>query len=44
MEKETLLYIAALLGCFVVGCCVALGLRLADSREIVPMKGAQCRL
>ena len=41
MKKDVLLYIAALIGCFLVGCCVTLGLRLADSREIIPMKGGQ---
>ena len=41
MKKDTLLYIAALVGCFLIGCCVTLGFRYADSQEIKPMKGGQ---
>jgi len=41
MKKDTLLYIAALVGCFLIGCCVTLGFRYTDTREIRPMKGGQ---
>ena len=41
MKKDILLYIAALIGCFLLGCCVTLGFRIADSREIKPLKGGQ---
>ena len=38
MKKDVLLYIAALVGCFLIGCCVTLGFRYADSQEIKPIK------
>lgn len=41
MKKDTLLYILALLGCFLLGCAIALGLKTADSQEIKPLKGGQ---
>ncbi len=41
MKKNTLLYILALLCCFVLGCAVALGLRIADSQRIEPLAGGQ---
>ena len=41
MKKETLLYIAALVGCFLIGCCAALSFKIIDSQEIKPMKGGQ---
>ena len=36
MKKNTLLYILALIVCFLVGCGVALGFKIADSQEINP--------
>jgi len=41
MKKDILLYIAALIACFLIGCLVTLGFRLADSQEIKPMNGGQ---
>ena len=41
MKKNTLLYILALVGCFVLGCAVSLGLSIWDSQTIKPMKGGQ---
>ena len=41
MKKDTFLYILALLGCFLLGCAIALGLKTADSQEIKPLKGGQ---
>lgn len=41
MKKDTLLYIAALVGCFLIGCCVMLGFRFVDNQEIKPLKGGQ---
>lgn len=41
MKKNTLLYIAALLGCFLLGCAISLGLSRWDSREIRPLSGGQ---
>lgn len=41
MKKDTLLYILALIVCFLVGCGVALGFKIADSQEITPMKDGQ---
>jgi len=41
MKKDTLLYILALLVCFVLGCGIALGFKIVDSQEIAPMKGGQ---
>ena len=41
MKKDTLLYIAALIGCFLFGCCITLGFRIMDSQEIKPLKGGQ---
>ena len=41
MKKDTLLYIAALVGCFLFGCCITLGFRIMDSQEIKPLKGGQ---
>ena len=41
MKKNTLLYILALIGCFVLGCAVSLGLSIWDSQSIRPMKGGQ---
>ena len=41
MKKNTLLYILALIGCFVLGCVVSLGLSIWDSQTIKPMKGGQ---
>ena len=41
MKKDTFLYILALIGCFVLGCAAALGLRAFDSQEIKPLKGGQ---
>lgn len=41
MKKDTLLYIAALVACFLIGCGVTLGFKLADSQEIKPLKGGQ---
>lgn len=40
-KKNTLLYCAALLVCFLLGCAVSLGLRLWDSQRIVPLSGGQ---
>lgn len=41
MKKNTLLYLLALLGCFLLGCAVSLGLSLLDSQTIKPMQGGQ---
>ena len=41
MKKDTLLYILALIVCFLLGCGAALGFRILDSQEIKPMKGGQ---
>lgn len=41
MKKNTLLYLLALLGCFLLGCAVSLGLSFGDSQTIKPMKGGQ---
>ena len=41
MKKDTLLYILALIVCFLVGCGIALGFKIADSQEIKPMQGGQ---
>ena len=41
MKKNTLLYLLALVGCFLLGCAVSLGLSIWDSQTIKPMKGGQ---
>ena len=41
MKKDTVLYILALLVCFLIGCGVALGFKIADSQEIKPLKGGK---
>ena len=41
MKKNTLLYLLALAGCFLLGCAVSLGLSIWDSQTIKPMKGGQ---
>lgn len=41
MKKNILLYCAALVVCFLLGCAVSLGLRLWDSQRIEPLAGGQ---
>ena len=41
MKKNTLLYLLALAGCFLLGCAVSLGLRFFDSQAIKPLRGGQ---
>ena len=41
MKKNTILYILALILCFVLGCSAALFLRYVDAQEITPMSGGQ---
>lgn len=41
MKKNTILYILALVLCFVLGCSAALFLRYVDAQEITPMSGGQ---
>lgn len=41
MKKNTILYILALVLCFVLGCSAALFLRYVDAQEIKPMSGGQ---
>ena len=41
MRKQTLLYLLALAGCFVLGCAVSLGLSIWDSQAIRPLSGGQ---
>jgi len=41
MKKDTLLYIAALVACFLIGCGVSLAFRHLDNQEITPLKGGQ---
>lgn len=41
MKKDTLLYILALIICFLIGCVIALGFMVLDSQEVKPLKGGQ---
>ncbi|MBE5799561.1 MAG: hypothetical protein E7321_06385 [Clostridiales bacterium] len=41
MKKNAVLYILALLGCFLLGCGGALCLKMIDSRTITPLSGGQ---
>ena len=41
MKKNTVLYIVALILCFLLGCVVSLAFKFIDSQEITPMKGGQ---
>ena len=41
MKKNTILYILALVLCFVLGCSAALVLRYVDAKEIKPLSGGQ---